>query len=146
LDAVCREQLSPHLPNKFPLPHADTFHGVSNAILSGGYNAIELGPGSNTQTFVKTMSLEGVEGWQNNLHKTSHHNLVNVVDIYADDVVYLLYERMGISLRDLKRCSSALFDKITVATVCTEVREFCIFYRREADRATTDSTWFRIHP
>jgi hypothetical protein len=122
LDSAGGEKFLPHSSNKFPLPPADTILGVWDAVLPGGYNALELGPGSNTPAFVKTISLKDIDGWQNNLCKTFHHNLMNIVDICATkDDVYLSYKPMDTSLKELQHCTRSFFDRVTVTSICTEV-------------------------
>ncbi|KAH8695673.1 kinase-like domain-containing protein [Talaromyces proteolyticus] len=93
-----------------------------------GYDAIVLGHGSNKLTFVKKVSCENVNRKHKHLQKTSHQNLVNLMDICAtEEAVYFTYERPGISLKDLNKYSRLVFDRITVATICREILHGLIY-------------------
>jgi serine/threonine protein kinase len=63
-----------------------------------------------------------VNGRHEALQKTYHQNLVNLTGIsITDDAAYLIYERTGLSLTEIKKYGRLKFDRVAVATICREV-------------------------
>ncbi|KAH8696357.1 kinase-like domain-containing protein [Talaromyces proteolyticus] len=83
---------------------------------------MEMGNASHPVMFVKKLNLVDIKERYKALKKTYHENLVNLIDIsLGRDAVYLVYERTGLSLKEIKAHGRVLFDEISVATICREM-------------------------
>lgn len=117
-----REQALSHILDGFPYSRMDRIFIKFENVRPRGYDGMEVGNGYNPVTFVKKVNLSAVNGRQEALKKTSHQNLVNLTGIsITDDAAYLIYERTGLSLTEIKKYGRLTFDRVAVATICREV-------------------------
>jgi hypothetical protein len=83
---------------------------------------MEIGNVFHSAAFIKRLRIPEVDEGYQALQRTSHQNLVNIMDIsISHDAINLTYERTGLSLTEIKEHGPVMFDTVTVATICREV-------------------------
>ena len=83
-------------------------------------------------TFIKKIGLKAIEGRLDSVTRTSHPNLLNLLDIsvHESDAI-LYYEKPGIPLGQIRQIKT--LDRIEVATICRKVQflRFSSFIRND---------------
>jgi serine/threonine protein kinase len=117
-----REHALSHVLDGFPYSRMDRIFIKFENVRPRGYDGMEVGNGFDPVTFVKKVNLATVNRRYEALKKTYHQNLVNLTGIsITDDAAYLVYERTGLSLTEIKKYGRITFDRVAVATICREV-------------------------
>jgi len=105
---------------KCPFPQMDSIFVKFPDLYEHGYSGMQIGHVTSPPTFVKELVVDDAHLKYNGVRRTSHLNLVNLMDmLVTEDGVYLSYEGTGDSLVELRSFISG--DPIAVATICKKV-------------------------
>jgi hypothetical protein len=108
----------------FPSPQFDMLVGFPPETCEQGYFGMEMDDVSHRPTFMKTLHVDDVDREYPSMQRTCHPNLLNLTDFsVGGGLVYLNYERPGISLARLKQFK--MTDRIAVATILKKVTYPC---------------------